>query len=309
MLRERVALLGRPLILDGGMATTLEHQGCNVQTALWSACVLVEREDAVAAVHGQFAQCGCDVLSTCTYQCTYEGYERHMGLDAQAVTAVLHGAVRLARDNSGGGDDRKENAIMVAASVGPYGAYLANGAEYRGDYDLGLEGFKAFHRRRVMALWEASPDFMLFETIPNVCEARALLSLLEEVPTMRAVFSFQCRDERSLANGDPFEEAVVALSRSPQVLGVGVNCLRAALVLPLFMRVRHLLGPHQVFVAYPNGGGRWDAESKVWHAPEAQESDELLRLAEQWKAEGVGIIGGCCQVGPDMIARLVQRLA
>lgn len=300
MLRARVLELGRPLVLDGGMATTLEQMGCNVSSALWSGLVLHEHPEIVEAVHSKFVDhSGVDIVSTCTYQATYEGYKRILpNMDDEKITALFQRSVRIAR----------KEKVLVAASMGPYGAYLANGSEYRGDYDIGEEGFKEFHRRRCNVLWEAGPDFLLFETIPNLAETRALLSLLKE-GAAKAVISFQCQSATCLASGEPLEEAVSLLCDSQQIIGVGVNCLAAELVLPLFLRVKHLLGTHQVFVAYPNGGGVWDAQEKIWHLPSAKQlMDALLNHVDSWIEHGIGVIGGCCQLDPEAMRMVANRV-
>jgi hypothetical protein len=67
---------------------------------------------------------------------------------------------------------------LVAASVGPYGAYLADGSEYSGRYGLSRPQLADFHARRLAVLLESGPDLVACETIPCVLEAAAPADVL-----------------------------------------------------------------------------------------------------------------------------------
>ena len=64
-------------------------------------------------------------------------------------------------------ENPQAGTLLVAGSVGPYGAYLADGSEYRGDYHCSVEAFQAFHRPRVETLLDAGADLLACETLPN----------------------------------------------------------------------------------------------------------------------------------------------
>jgi homocysteine S-methyltransferase len=106
---------------------------------------------------------------------------------------------------------------FVAASVGPYGAYLADGSEYRGNYGLTEEELIEFHRPRMRALIEAGAELLACETIPSPIEARALVKLLGEFEGMSAWISFSCRDEAHVCEGKRLEECIRQVESSPQV--------------------------------------------------------------------------------------------
>ena len=296
------------VLLDGGLATALEARGHDLRDPLWSAKVLLEAPEEARAVHLDYLRAGADCIATATYQATFERL-RARGLDDAQAEAVFGLAVRLAvgaRDAFWADPANHEGRRrpLVAASVGPYGAYLANGAEYTGAYDLDEDGLVAWHRRRWHLLAASGVDLLACETIPSFAEARALVRLLGETPGRWAWLSFQCCDEERLADGTPLEEAVARCGSAPRVAAVGVNCVPPARVSPLLERARR--GSGGLLVAYPNSGERYDPVAKAWMPGDTSE-DPALR-APRWLAEGAAVLGGCCRTGPDTIARMRRAL-
>ena len=100
----------------------------------------------------------------------------------------------------------------MAASVGPYGAALADGSEYRGDYGLTVAELRDWHRPRLEILADAGADLLALETIPCLAEAEALL---EEISALGvpAWLSMTCADGRTRA-GEPAEEAFAMARRA-----------------------------------------------------------------------------------------------
>ena len=191
----------RPRIIDGGLATTLEARGIALHPRLWSAGVFLERPHAVEQVHREFLEAGADLLISASYQMSFAGLERE-GLSHAAAAAAMRGTVALARRAARDFDRR----VLVAASVGPYGATLADGSEYRGDYGLDLSGLVEFHRERLDVLGSSGADLLAVETIPAAEEARAIAELLSEGEGIDAWVSFSCRDGSRLRDGTPVGE-------------------------------------------------------------------------------------------------------
>jgi len=185
----------------------------------------------------------------------------------------------------------------VAASVGPYGAFRADGSEYTGAYDLGLDGLLDFHRERMRLLLEAGPDLLACETIPSAVEARALARLLAELPGALAWVSFSCRDAARLCDGTPFVDAVRTVAAVPQVAAVGVNCTAPSHVESLLRAAAAVTD--KPLVAYPNSGETYDAAARAWRGT----SDPLDwgERARAWRAAGARLVGGCCRTGPDHV--------
>ena len=285
------------VVLDGGLATELERRGADLRDPLWSAKVLVEDPDAIRSVHAAYFEAGADVAISASYQATFEGLAGR-GIDRNQATALMRRSVELAREAAGSGR-------VVAASVGPYGAMLGNGAEYTGDYDKDEDQLVEFHVPRIEALAEAEPDVLAVETIPSFVEARALVRALEKVPEVPAWVSFSCRDGGHICDGTPIGSAVEVVASAPGVVAVGVNCTSPLFVERLVETISDTTGKH--IVCYPNRGSFWDPMRKTWTDPPRQDARPPLRPLA-WKEAGASLIGGCCGTTPDDIAAAARAL-
>ncbi|MDX3452546.1 homocysteine S-methyltransferase [Streptomyces sp. ME02-8801-2C] len=289
----RDALAAGPLVLDGGMSNELEAQGHDLSGTLWSARLLRDDPDAIAAVHRAYFAAGAQVAITAGYQATYEGFAR-LGISRTETTTLLRRSVSLAREAAAAERDGRR---WVAASVGPYGAMLADGSEYRGDYGLTVAELTRFHRPRLEALAEAGPDVFAVETIPDLREAEAVLIALDGLG-IPAWLSYSIRGTTTSA-GQPLTEAFALARSSDAVIAAGVNCAPAADAAAALDLVTGVPG-----VVYPNGGGVWDAGTRGWLGAQ----DEIAELAPSWLRAGASLVGGCCRVGPAEIKELAGRL-
>ncbi len=170
---ERFLGDGGVVILDGALATELEQRGANLNDALWSARILLEDPDLIRQVHYDYLVAGADVITTASYQATFEGFARR-GLDHEQAAELMRLSVRLAleaRDAFWAEPANRAGRVrpLVAASVGPYGAYLADGSEYRGDYGLSVAELMDFHRPRmaVLAAMRGGPAGMRDAPMPG----------------------------------------------------------------------------------------------------------------------------------------------
>jgi homocysteine S-methyltransferase len=288
------------VVLDGGLGTELGRRGADLRDPLWSARVLLESPELVRDVHAAYFAAGADVAISASYQATFEGLARR-GLDRGAAAGVLRRSVALAREAAG----HAGGGRTVAASVGPYGAYLGNGAEYTGDYGIGETELEAFHLPRLEALADAEPDVFAVETIPSIDEARALVAALERVPGVPAWMSFSCRDGAHLCDGTPFELAVEVATSSPSVAAVGVNCT-SPLHITALVEIAAATSDRPV-VCYPNRGSFWNPLRKQWVDPPRQDARPSLRPME-WRDAGARLIGGCCGTTPEDIAGIASTL-
>ncbi|WP_329137518.1 homocysteine S-methyltransferase [Streptomyces sp. NBC_01476] len=300
---------GGTLLLDGGLSNQLAAQGCDLSDALWSARLLADEPAQVEAAHTAYLRAGARVLITASYQATYEGFARR-GLSRPEATRLLHRSVTLARDaaassgaeGTGAGEGRGEGKppVRVAASVGPYGAMLADGSEYRGRYGLSVRELERFHRPRIEALAEAGPDVLALETVPDADEAEAMLRAAERtgVPVW---LSYTVAGDRTRA-GQPLAEAFAVAADRDEVVAVGVNCCAPGDVEPAVRTAVAVTG--KPAVAYPNSGEEWDGQARRWSGGSAFDPG----TARRWEAAGARLIGGCCRVGPAQIARLAAAL-
>ena len=291
-------LLGgrEPAILDGALATELEAHGHDLGDRLWSARLLADDPGAITAVHRSYRAAGAQVLTTASYQASVEGFTAS-GRPAAEAERLLRRSVELARDAADG--------ALVAASCGPYGAMLAGGQEYSGDYagasDRAVEDF---HERRLHALLAAGPDCIACETIPRASEAAALARVLDRLAAPEAWISFSCRDGRATSHGEPIEAAVAAAVTSERVVAVGVNCTAPEHLDELLARAR--TATDRPLVAYPNSGRTWDAEARRWTAAGATTLPAATVRA--WAAAGARLIGGCCGLGPAAVRPIASAL-
>ncbi|HSH75799.1 MAG TPA: homocysteine S-methyltransferase [Longimicrobiales bacterium] len=296
------------VVLDGGLASALEAAGHVLDTELWSAEVLLDDPDAVRAVHAAYLDAGADCVTTGSYQASLPGFAR-LGIGADRAADALRRSVELAREaraayRAEGGNRTRPIEPLVAASVGPYGAFLADGSEYDGRYGVGRDVLERFHRPRLEILSRAGADVLALETIPSLVEAELLGHLISELTHPGAWMSFSCRDGEHLRDGSPIEDAVGACADAEGLVAVGVNCTAPVFVESLVRRMRAVT--ELPIVAYPNSGETFDAASRGWSGSPA--GPEWVELVPAWLDAGARIVGGCCRVGPDVIREVRRKL-
>ncbi len=298
----------KAVILDGGLATELERRGADLDDPLWSAKLLIENPQLIREVHADYFQAGADVGTSASYQASFEGFAHH-GLNQQQAADLMRLSVRLvkeARDRFWDDPSNRAERVrpLVAASVGCYGASLADGSEYRGDYGLTVGQLIDWHRPRLEVLAESGADLLACETIPCLEEAEALVRLLAEIPKLPAWISFSCRDAVRLCHGEPLVEAVRMAQTSPNVIAVGVNCT-APRVIDDVLRTARPAATVPLLV-YPNSGETWNAERRAWEAePQPLDWGEAAR---RWRDAGARLIGGCCRTTPATIRDIAMTL-
>ncbi|MEV7297385.1 homocysteine S-methyltransferase [Streptomyces microflavus] len=294
------ALAEGPVLLDGGLSNQLEAQGCDLSDALWSARLLADAPEQIEAAHLAYLRSGAQVLITASYQATFEGFGRH-GIGPERTEALLARSVELARRAAGAArraDPGRE--VWVAASVGPYGAMLADGSEYRGRYGLTVRELERFHRPRLAALAEAEPDVLALETVPDVDEAEAVVRVAEETG-LPVWLSYSVAGGRTRA-GQPLEEAFAVAAGREAVVAVGVNCCDPAEAEEAVRVAVAVTG--KPAVVYPNSGEGWDAGGRGWTGRSTFDPGRV----RAWTGAGARLVGGCCRVGPDRIKELAGLL-
>ncbi len=296
------------ILLDGGLATALEEKGHNLDDPLWSARLLIEKPEAIHGVHTDYLEAGADCITTSSYQASLQGFSAK-GLSKNDGLNLLQLSTNLAveaRDFfwSHPANRRDRLRPLVAASIGPYGAFLADGSEYTGAYAIDDDALYEFHRSRWQVLASSPADLLACETLPSLREARVLLQLLEETPGRWAWLSFSCRDGLHLSDGTPFADAVRACSSAPEVTAVGINCTAPRFISSLIEQARG--ATDLPVIVYPNSGEVYDPEAKRWR-PGGQ-VDALVNDAARWSEIGAAGIGGCCRIGPRTITELRRRI-
>jgi homocysteine S-methyltransferase len=288
----QTTIADRPVVLDGGLATLLERHGHDLSSHLWSGRLLRDDPAAIERAHREFFEAGAEVATTASYQVSFEGFGAE-GVDRAEVEQLLRRSVALAaaaRDAAAPGG-------WVAASVGPYGAVLADGSEYRGDYALDVAGLRAFHRPRLGVLASTvgeGADVLAIETIPCLAEVEAVLAELDGTG-VPAWLSLSAADGLTRA-GEPLGEAFAMAAGVAEVIAVGVNCTTPADARSAVA----VAGAHGPAVVYPNSGQAWNAVSRAWEGRSAFAADDV----DAWVSAGARLVGGCCRVGPEDIGAL-----
>lgn len=281
------------MIIDGGVATTLQAAGHDLGGPLWSARWVLDDPQAVVDVHRAFFLAGAQIATTVSYQVSALSL-RLAGRDPGEESALLTASVRLAQQAR----DEVNPDGLIAGSLGPYGASLGDGSEYTGNYHLGRDSqtrkqLREFHRPRIAALLDAGVDLIAAETIPLVAEVEALAEELVGVPAWVSLTPAPggCRTRTGaslLVAAEPLRDLPLA--------GLGVNCCSPADVGPALATLSPLGLPK---LAYPNSGERW--EHGAW-VGEPEFTDFT------WLDPELALVGGCCRVGPEQIRALARRV-
>ena len=275
--------------LDGGLSTALENNGNKLTTSLWTGELILVNPSEITKAHLDFINAGADIIITSSYQISYLGCSKR-GWSESKTDQALRGSTQLAKDavlKSG-------KSVKVASSIGPYGAALADGSEYKGNYGVTKSVLKDFHARRLEVLISTSPDLLALETMPDTFEVEVLLELLSDCPIPYWV-SYSCKAGNQTNAGQSFTEAV---SLVKDAMAVGINCTAPELITDLLLSAEGV----KPFVVYPNSGRSWNAKTKEWEGSSETGFDELL--IKSWISAGAQIIGGCCGIGADEILNL-----
>jgi S-methylmethionine-dependent homocysteine/selenocysteine methylase len=293
---EFLARVRVPLAIDGGMSTELEQQGCRLEGSLWTAQALLDDPGLIEAAHKAYVDAGAGVVITASYQISRAGFVENSHT-AEDADRALRASIEVARKAVVGTD------TLVAASVGPYGAILHDGSEYKGNYGKSVEELRAFHAERLAVLLSANPDLLAIETIPDALEVEALVAALDEFPGALGWISFSLGPDGKLWAGQSLAEAARIAVASPAIAAIGVNCVDPALVSAAIAEIRTVTD--LPVVIYANGGGTWNSESGVW---ENAAADALVAYSADWVKQGATLIGGCCGTHAGDIRQLAAAL-
>ena len=308
------------IINDGALATQLEAMGADINDELWSAKLLYEDPESIKAVHASYFQAGADLACSASYQASVEGFVKK-GFSHEEACDLIRRSARLAceaRDEylaakpQRTGDMAADEALLVLGSCGPYGAFLADGSEYTGDYeDVDRDVIRDFHKSRMELLLEGGAQLFACETIPSLWEAQIMADTAAELGALCWI-SFSCKGGARTCNGTPIEECAEALKDHPAVISIGVNCTKPVFIGSLVERLYSVLQGSKPIVVFPNGGENYDPVTKTWSSGSScscgcgDGADSFKEQARAWYEVGARIIGGCCRTTPADIASLAE---
>ncbi|MGD9341504.1 MAG: homocysteine S-methyltransferase [Chromatiales bacterium] len=304
---EKFEKLAFPVVLDGGLSNLLEARGCDLKQKLWCAEMLRSNPEAIVEAHLAYLRAGAEIITTASYQASIPGFVE-AGLSAVEGEALLLRSVELAdRAREIFREERNSDGCkaLVAASIGPYGAYLADGSEYTGNYSATDAELREFHCARLRCLAQCGADLLAIETQPCLREIAILADLLADIE-MPAWVSFCCRDANHLHDGSFLHEAIAAFKDVKSVFAIGANCTAPSHISEIIRLVKQEAPGNRVIV-YPNSGEVYHASTGTWLG--LSEPSGFRSMAADWIAEGADIIGGCCRIGPAHIATLREQVA
>ncbi len=287
-----------PLILDGGLSNELKAQGYDLSHQLWTAKLIASSSEAIIQAHLAYLNAGAQCLITSSYQASIQGF-LDAGYDRVAAEKLLLKTVTLAETAIEKYQiaNKSKQQPLIATSIGPYGAYLADGSEYRGNYNITDSALAAFHWTQFQLLETTNADLYACETIPSLQEAKVLSQLLRKA-TKPAWISFSCKDESHISDWTTIQEGAALFKNHPNVFAIGVNCTAPKYISGLIKTLKSAVGDKKIIV-YPNSGMIYNATTKTWHG--TADPITFVEKAKEWRALGADIIGGCCQIGPEHI--------
>lgn len=287
-----------PLVLDGGLATTLEQAGCSLKTSLWSSEVLKNNPTQIKQAHQAFTDVGADILLTSTYQASYQTFS-DIGMKATEIDQLYNTAVNQIMEAT-------TDTQVIVGSLGPYGAYLSDGSEYTGAYDLSKEDYFQFHKTRIEALVKRGINDFVFETVPNFEEIKAIVEYIVPHYTNQTFWlSVTVNEDGDLSDDTEFERLCAYIKQYAERIPVfGINCSSVTGINKAISK--GLKNVPQTIAFYPNGGAQYNAVEKEWESVGNQ--GLIVEQIPDWLDQGVKIIGGCCQTTPENIKSIKEAI-
>ena len=294
-----------PVIIDGGLSNVLEDLGCDLNNELWVANLLTTNPEALIKTHLAYLEAGAQIISTSSYQATIPGFMK-LGYSKEDSETFILKSVELAETaiNIYLKNHTPNKRPLIAGSIGPYGAYLADGSEYRGDYKISDVDLRDFHKKRIELFDNSSCDILAFETIPSYQEAKVINELIQHCKTPSWV-SFSCKNGREINDGTSIARAASIFDKNENIFAVGVNCTAPKHISSLITELKSVIGNKNVLV-YPNSGEVYDAKSKTWNG--TSDPVKFSEICKHWIQLGVNLVGGCCRIGPSHIKHLCKSI-
>lgn len=293
-------------VIDGSMGTALENLGADLNDKLWTAKVLARQPELIKQVHLDYFRAGADCGITCTYQASIPGlmaagYTEKEAEDLIVRSVKLFQAARKEWWETEGKAQGRAYPLCLG-DVGPYGAYLADGSEYKGHYGVSADTLHQFHQRRMELLWQAGADVLLFETQPSLAEVEVEAAIAEEMAAPYWV-SFSCKDKKHICEGDEIADCAKILSKNhPHLQALGVNCTKPEYLVSLIHELKE--NTTLPVIVYPNSGEEYDAVTKTWHGKGTDK--RFGDYALEYMQAGASAVGGCCTTVADHIRQVVE---
>lgn len=265
-------------VLDGAMGTELEKT-CDIKgTSLWSGSILKDSPELVEKVHLDYINSGSDLIISSTYQISYSTLKDN-GFEDDAIYALWNKSIEVGESAI----HKSGKPCKIVGSVGPWGCYVNDGSEYTGDYKGVSTITLAHHHKPLVEFLEqhTAVDFIGFETVPNMEELEAILSL----DIKKKYYISFCMNN----NLEPAKITKLIEAAGPNLVAIGFNCID-------YRDVAKYLDQFDTkipFIIYPNLGysDGFQKDLVKWKS-----------AVQQWCKYRMFAVGGCCSTGPEEIA-------
>ncbi|UQS86266.1 homocysteine S-methyltransferase [Nicoliella spurrieriana] len=279
------------ILIDCALSYGLEQRNIQLNNKLWTASALQSHPDIIKAIHKDYFNAGSNMTVTDTYQGSVPGFI-DAGYTKEQAIELIQRSVKLAREAQA--EVTVPQTTWVAGAIGPYGAFLADGSEYVGNYGISEAELIKFHQDRLQTLVEAGVDLLAFETIPDFTELKAIKQLLSQYPGIDAFVSCSIKDAHHISDGTDLLEVQALLETIPNVIAYGFNCNHPEFTVPGLTYLHdHQTNANQSLIVFPNSGAHYDPSTKEWSQATAF---SFGKAAKEWQAAHAKWIGGCCEV-------------
>ncbi len=286
----------RVVLLDGGMGQELFDRGACEPGPIWSAQALFDNPDMVGDLHADFLHAGADVIITNTYSTTPYRFAEFVPdvpvetMISVAVDQAKRAAAAVNRD------------VVIAGSLPPFrSTYLP---ENVAPYDVLLPDYTFMAEQLAPHV-----DLLICETMTTLGEALAARDGAASVGLPVWVgWTLQNHGPDSLVDGTSFAEAVETVEADAYVL----NCAPPEIIeqaLPQLVAVTDKpVGAYaNAFAPIPEG---WSMQlgDGLLTGREDFDGADFVTHTQRLVDAGARIVGGCCEIGPAMIADLHAAL-
>lgn len=289
-------IINNETVIDGAMSTALEELGYNTQSELWTAAAIIDRPDLIYKVHFNYLKAGADLIMTDTYQANIDAFKK-LGYSEPESKGFISHAVKIAQQARDDYEKETGKHAYIIGTVGPYGAYLADGNEYRGDYNLSFDEYKSFYYEKIKLIINAGADVIGIETQPKLSETKAILSIIHTLSPIPVYVSFTLKDATHISEGIKLSRAVANVAIDPYVSAIGVNCTKLEIVESALHIMKKVT--KKPLIIYPNTSAKYNIKTKKW--TKSSNSKDFKDYIIKWYNAGAQLIGGCCTTLPKEI--------
>jgi methionine synthase I (cobalamin-dependent) len=276
------------VIFDGAMGTELYRR--HVFTNRCYDELNLSNRKLIEQILAEYRNAGCDVLTTNTFGANRFKLAAH-GL-ADQVGAINRAGADIARELA----DDPERPLLVAGDVGPC---------YAPDADPQSEKVLAALHEQIAALLEGGVDFILFESLRTRADLETSATAMKRFPGVPYMLSVALAKGTQTMGDEPVAEVFAPLPADlPQPTALGINHGHGPE--GLLEPVEAVLGAVSLpLIVQPDAGGPREVDDRIIYM---SSPEYVTEYAKRYIALGAAGVGGCCGIGPDHLAEMVEAV-